>query len=433
MSSFIRNVSNKLGATLPCPVGFHPSLYNGLPTASTGISSLDDVIGGGIPISSSFIIDEDADSSYARLVLRYWIAQGISSGQNVIVVGSSLDENGDPKEIVEHLMSLDQDLEDSAAQDETTQSAAPCPNESDSENDEKLKTSDSRRMKIAWRYESMKKHQAEAESSQMKAHCYQFNLSKTLRLSADQRSRVHCIDVVDYDSYNTVINALNDIIHKISKKNKQQHNSASFRIAMQSFGSPGWPSQGQTANIFSFLLGLKQVLQKTAAVATLTFPGLQYPVKLRKMLPWTVDCYMSLESFAGDEASQAAFPNHQGAANFIRLPSAGSLLPPATKLSVLRGLGGTSYGARIDSNLGFKLGRRKGFRIEMMGLGLDLDSQATAGTSDQRPEKSDVKFESSSTQEFSSKSKVFKVKSKVRFGEPSQDQSKVKDLGNIEW
>lgn len=74
MSSFKKNPKSsnqRIDSIASCPIGFHPSHYDGIPIASTGIASLDDLIGGGLPIRSSFLILEDDDGAYAKLMLRW--------------------------------------------------------------------------------------------------------------------------------------------------------------------------------------------------------------------------------------------------------------------------------------------------------------------------------------------------------------------------
>ncbi|KAI7957071.1 hypothetical protein MJO28_004166 [Puccinia striiformis f. sp. tritici] len=402
MSLFKRNLkpTNSEQSISSYPTGFHPSHYNGIPTASTGIASLDDLLGGGLPISSSFLIDEDQDGGYAKLMLRYSIAQGIVSNQNLIVIGSSIDEGGDPEKIVERLMSLDQSDEpegpsSSDSRKQSTESSSVTTSsdhrkktttsdavdqrdededEDDEENTDKVK---SQRMKIAWRYENLGHHHAESESIYQQSKCHSFNLSKTMRLSTEQRSRIDCIDVNELEKENLSSNLLLQIQRIINQKRDKTLSSSppSFRIVIQSIGSIGWPSM-KDFMIFRFFKDLEGLLQVTDSprIAIISFPSTYRSSDLAKILPWATSGSLSLRSFTGDEKSQVAFPNHQGAVHFTRLPSPSSLSPPATKLSVIRSLGGSSESG-IGSNLGFKLGRRKGFRIEMMGLGLDLENQ----------------------------------------------------------
>lgn len=134
MSSFKRRVQ-----TTPLP-GSRPSPYNSLPLLSTGLSSLDDLLGGGLPLSSSLLIQSDALTSYADLLLKFWVAQGLEAKQEVVVIGSGLDGDG-PQGLVESLMEVDggQVL-------------------GDEEDEEENKEAKEEKLKIAFRYEGMKQH-----------------------------------------------------------------------------------------------------------------------------------------------------------------------------------------------------------------------------------------------------------------------------------
>ncbi|WAQ83237.1 hypothetical protein PtA15_3A606 [Puccinia triticina] len=421
MSSFKRNLNptNRKQTPSSYPAGFHPSHYNGVPTASTGIASLDDLLGGGLPIASSFLIDEDQDGGYAKLMLRYSIAQGIVSNQHLIIVGSSLDEGGDPEKIVDRLMSLDDSDEpiEPTSSSNQHQSTASC---STPQSDQSKQTPPS-----------------ESESIYQQSRCHSFNLSKTMKISPDLRSKIDCLDVKNLENLPTSL--LARIKQIIENKQKVSSSNPSFRIVIQSIGSIGWPPM-EDHMIFRFLKDLETVLRAPDApmIAIISFPSAYRSSDLAKILPWATSGSLSLQSFAGDEKSQAAFPNHQGAVHFIRLPSPSSLSPPATKLSVIRALGGASE-AGIGSNLGFKLGRRKGFRIEMMGLGLDLENDnptEEAPATPRRDEPSEVPTDDIDQLKIANPSQVkrksAKPKPKVRFGDPSHDSSH-DILKNTDW
>ena len=134
MSSFKRRV-----VATPLP-GSRPSPYNSLPLLSTGLSTIDDLLGGGLPLSSSLLIQSDALTSYADLLLKFWIAQGLEAKQEVVVIGSSLDGDG-PQGLIESLMEVDggQVLGDDEDEDEG-------------------KDAREEKLKIAFRYEGMKQH-----------------------------------------------------------------------------------------------------------------------------------------------------------------------------------------------------------------------------------------------------------------------------------
>lgn len=159
MSSFKRRApSASTSSSLP---GCRPSLYTGLPLTSTGVPSLDDLLGGGVPLESSLLVVEDADAGYAKLLLKYWIAQGLAVGQDVVVVGSSLDAGGDPKEIVKKLMGTGGNDARQAA--EKGKAKATHAVESDEEGMQGRKQGGN--MKIAWRYEGLGKHDEGVEEA----------------------------------------------------------------------------------------------------------------------------------------------------------------------------------------------------------------------------------------------------------------------------
>lgn len=57
-------------------------------TTSTGISSLDDVLGGGIPLHTILTLVKDENYSYYSHFLQSFIAEGIIFGHSIIVVAS---------------------------------------------------------------------------------------------------------------------------------------------------------------------------------------------------------------------------------------------------------------------------------------------------------------------------------------------------------
>jgi elongator complex protein 4 len=126
-------------ASLP---GTRPS-PSGAPLLSTGLPSIDDLLGGGLPVSSLLLIESDFPTSYSDLLLKYWVAQGLECGQEVAVVAAGVE--GGPEGICETLMGLDGGGERKETKEEVEER----------ENEERLKE----KMKIAFRYEGMKQHQ----------------------------------------------------------------------------------------------------------------------------------------------------------------------------------------------------------------------------------------------------------------------------------
>jgi elongator complex protein 4 len=140
MSSFKR----KAGIKTEVPVGSRPSPSS--PSTfltSTGIPSLDDILGGGLPLScSALILAPDLHSAYGDLVRKYFLAQGLAVGHNLVLV----DE--DPLRVFEECMWT--------------------PPSFVFEEDRKELEADQQeeKIKIAWRYETMKQFRTTIDSNQ---------------------------------------------------------------------------------------------------------------------------------------------------------------------------------------------------------------------------------------------------------------------------
>jgi len=139
MSSFKRKATDK--QTLPSYPGTRISPASNLTLiTSTGISSLDDILGGGLPLSCSLVFAApDIHSSYGELVQKYFIAQGLATGHRICVIGQ--DAGGFVGDVMWFSKSQ--------------MSAWNAP-ESDEDEDQ---ADQSQKVKIAWRYEKMKQFQ----------------------------------------------------------------------------------------------------------------------------------------------------------------------------------------------------------------------------------------------------------------------------------
>lgn len=136
-SAFVRkgdSSSRSLPGTTPCTSS--PSYH----LVSTGVPSFDDILGGGVPLGSACsILAPDTQSSWSRLISRYWIAQGLADGHDVAIVSPRFE---DTDELVRGCMWVD--------------GAATATQADDSEG-ETLESSGG--VKIAWRYDKMKRFQ----------------------------------------------------------------------------------------------------------------------------------------------------------------------------------------------------------------------------------------------------------------------------------
>ena len=146
MSAFKRKApatrTASLPGTRPCPSSPFTQL------TSTGIPSLDDVLGGGLPLSCSLLtLAPDPHSAYGELVVKYFAAQGLAAGHALIVV------DGAPEEVLKEgrwLPGPSVAAKDAVKGEEREGEEA---------------AEEGGKVKIAWRYENMKRVQTTVPSS----------------------------------------------------------------------------------------------------------------------------------------------------------------------------------------------------------------------------------------------------------------------------
>lgn len=140
MSSFKRKQPAKTSPGTQASLGSSSTTL-----VSTGIPSLDDILGGGLPLSCTLLITApDPHSSYSELIQKYYVSQGLYQRHNVLLV------HPDANSFVKECMWVQ---ETNGAQVRQTKDAE----------DEEADKADMK-IKIAWRYEEMKQFQTTVDA-----------------------------------------------------------------------------------------------------------------------------------------------------------------------------------------------------------------------------------------------------------------------------
>ncbi|XP_041472160.1 elongator complex protein 4-like [Lytechinus variegatus] len=336
--------------------GTRPSLHNGQLLISTGVPSLDHLLGGGLVVGSVLLIEEDTFGSYANLLLRYFLAEGVMCGHGLMVASA--------EEQPKHLLK-----------------ALPHPVDDDKETTQRM---DEEKMKIAWRYQHLPQHQL-SETGQQFGHSYDLNrLMGESRLTTVKTNCFYLPSEKISHHDNSINPAYQRLFSKVESeiteggysltadaaKSQGVTNRNILRLGIHSLASPLWEVnsiQQSTVSLCRFLHALRGILRVSLAVCVLTIPTHLYQDESKvRRIERLCDTVIRLESFAGsDKETNPVYKEYHGLFHIRRLPRLNSL---------------TSY--LPDSlDLAFKL-RRKKLTIEKLHLPPDLSETVSRSQED---------------------------------------------------
>nr|XP_039270985.1 elongator complex protein 4-like [Styela clava] len=326
--------------------GTQSSLHNGQLLCSTGIPSLDGVIGGGIPVGTVFLLEEDHNHQYSDVLTRYFLAEAVVSSHEVFIVG-----NDDESSFTSYLPKPVMPDEDS----HTTEA-----NAGD--------------MKIAWRYQNSPQVQTSIGKYTKYGHYYDISkhmdeemLNNTKIKYVDLRHLYHKESEKPPDLFKDSLKEL----HKYIVENNFDAATALqakkplniLRVVIHSFLSPSWGCIGENdsddQNFIRFLVCLRGILRKSLAVCWVTVPTHILSSINVKLLRHYTDMVVKLEAF-GKGKTNPLYKDYHGLLKIKKLPVLNCILPymPDTY------------------DLAFKL-RRKRFAVERLHLPPDITESAS--------------------------------------------------------
>ncbi|CAE6453725.1 unnamed protein product [Rhizoctonia solani] len=332
------------------------------PPLLSGLASIDDILGlNGLPIGQVLLVrTPDLHSAWGSMLSRYFIAQGLVSGEAIVVV-SSEDE---AEELLSGCMWTSDEVAatslDKEAQDPDIQ-----PDEG---------------MKIAWRYEKMKQFSTTVPKRSGDQESAAFDL--TLRIPPDvltqsrkigQLTNVPLVESSD-SVYDTGIAHIRKLLRELHRDTTNATPRRATRILIPDLGSTTW-GDIQPTHLIRFLLALRGLIRGTSAAAFVTLSstvsednwgGDGWAGKLSHVS----DGCITLAGFGGDPLSSMSFPNHHGLVKISSTPSHGTLRAPSISRSVLRGMTSSGPHGGGENNLAFRCTRRK-LVVETMHLGAE--------------------------------------------------------------
>jgi len=347
------------------PPGTRPSLHNNQLLTSSGVPSLDNMIGGGIAVGTVFMVEEDTYGSYARQLSKYFLAEGVVSGHALFLASAEPEPNSILKDLPQQI------------DDKESKTAG-----SSVHNPEQKTPSTDQSMKIAWRYQNQPKF--ESSPSYAKFGHY-FDLTKVMDKQKISSVPVQTFSVSseitkclesstgkksghEVTVYRTLISSIKSAIKDggFTTSDKGLENRTILRIVLHGFGSPLWGEEQHIAHdinpaVTRFLFQLRAAMRTALAVCLVAVPShlFQDPALTRRV-ERLCDTVVKLESFVGSEnETNPVYKDYHGLFHIVRLPRLNSLVCHVPE----------------SFDLAFKL-RRKKMTIEKLHLPPDLSETA---------------------------------------------------------
>ncbi|XP_030416110.1 elongator complex protein 4 isoform X5 [Gopherus evgoodei] len=328
-TSFQRKVP--ASSRLATIAGTRPSVRHGQLLLSSGLPSLDCVLGGGLAVGTLLLIEEDKYSIYSNLLFKYFLAEGIVCGHNLFVASAK----EDPADILKELPAP---LFDDAHKNQV--------NEKETAIKSKQESQES--MKIAWRYQNLPRIEVSPAASARIGHYY--DVSKMVSPELLQSTKWHRFFLPEEMSlhpeiktcnmtcgYTRLLQSIQRIIYREgfdgSYPQKKQKNI--LRIGIQSLGSVLWGDDicctDNPEDIYSltkFLYVLRGLLRMSLSACIITVPAhlIQNKAIMERVTNLS-DTVVGLESFIGSEReTNPLYKDYQGLIHVHKIPRLNSLI-----------------------------------------------------------------------------------------------------------
>ncbi|XP_078536960.1 elongator complex protein 4 isoform X4 [Lissotriton helveticus] len=341
------------GGKLVSISGTRPSVRNGQLLVSTGVPSLDHIIGGGLAVGTLLLIEEDKYNVYSHLLLKYFLAEGVVCGHSVFAASAEHDPNDILQELPAPLLD---DLYKGKSDSEET-SPTTFPQES---------------MKIAWRYQNLPKVEVTPVTTSRFGHYY--DVTKTISPEMLQSVHSNCFflpeeTIIDLKpavcemtpGYSRLLRAIQSYIQKEGFDGscpQQKRTKNVLRIAIQSLGSSLWGDDiccsdppRHKHSLTKFLYALRCLLRMSLTTCVITVPAhlIQNKAIMARARNLS-DTVVGLESFIGSERETSPlYKDYHGLFRVHQLPRLNSLTQDISGVT----------------DLAFKL-KRKLFTIELL-------------------------------------------------------------------
>lgn len=297
MSSFVKKTLNK-SKQPTLPAGCKPSIYNNQTVVSSGVAAIDFLLGGGVPLGSLVLIEEDELRTYSDLLLRYFTSEGILCGHRVVAC-VSLSED--------FLRQLPGQVDSPAVDTE--------------EQDRNVGDS----MKIAFRYEALQR--VESEFSTAVKFCHSFDLSHKLDYNTFVRENAN-FTTINHTSESTARMDYSRLFKSIRGNLDTVPNKGVVRVVLQHMGSVNWSDYGPDGSreFLKFLFNMRSLTRSYPISCLLSYPPHNHSALDLSRIRYLGDVVYGLECFQSSEkAVSPLFSEYHGLFHIVKLPKINSL------------------------------------------------------------------------------------------------------------
>ncbi|KAI3651734.1 hypothetical protein MP228_003037 [Amoeboaphelidium protococcarum] len=380
------------------PSGTKLSPTNQLLLTSTGISDLDSLLGGGLPVGSVIAVHEDEthNAQFAHCLVRYFLSQGlVGHNHGAVVFNGSyrcLSADDQRNKVVSECYGI------YSSDGATSQSVAASSSQQQKQSGKENVPS---KMKIAWRYENLGQINGDSDDQQQQQqqqhqkgsrprvsaftkiarsptagsgktltigarsgansisvnspqaksitsqpqYCAVFDLSKKATVNdVGDINRIQILDPFngqgcEEDPYHLLLQQIAQ--HLLTMYRDQDQNLINkqrvVRIALNSLGSPLFGEDLELTRLCRFLVSLRALVRQYPAVCMITLPSnaLQWTQSLLQRVNYMVDAVINVTAYGGEDQSYFSKEYH-GQIRLCKLFKLNSLIEPNSYLVAKR-------------------------------------------------------------------------------------------------
>ena len=306
---------------------------------SSGVAAVDFLLGGGLPLGSVVLIEEDQLRTYSDLLLRYFLSEGILCGHKTVVSVSLCAF----EEFIKQLPGGNEPPV-GAARHETTGDGSV--------------SGDS--MKIAFRYEALQKVDSEFKTAIKFCHSYDLTHKLDFNTFVRDNPNISAVNNTLFSAEKAIGMCYPQLLDAIRESLASCEGTA-VRVALQHVGSALWSDSDPEGSqqFIQFLFSLRALTRSHPLTCLLSYPAHNHSQLYLNRIRHLSDVVYGLECFqSSDKQVSPLFSEYHGLFHLVKLPKINSLqcFIPETL------------------NFGFKAKKRK-FVIEKLHLPPELGEE----------------------------------------------------------